>query len=392
MKLFYCFCFCVFSLAANGQKLIKGVVLNKDNKPIPNASVFVNTSSIGTTSDELGNFAMKTPVGRCVIVIASAGFETYSQIISSKEIPDRMAVTLQTKPLEKNAYEKNGWTNWGNFFMLNFIGSSANAQECKIKNPKAIHFSVSEERNELSASTDEPLIIENKALGYTIKYYLESFVFNFQTLIFGYKGYCFFQPMQGGADKQNIWEKNRSETYIGSLMHFMRSLYRNQIEEEGFDMRPLKKVKNLPSYQTNKTELVSLNANGKDSFQTKNLANTDEDYQEQIMNEDNYRDVLGTSIRGDSIAYAVSETTAGLDFKNFIMATYRGKETPPEYQQQMNGTSMTSQLILINKRPVEIESNGSYYDTRDLLVLGYWTWAQKIANILPYDYNPPKAK
>lgn len=371
--------------------MLKGVVLNASSKPVPNAAVFINTTCIGTTADEQGNFALKIPDGRCAIIVASAGFETYSQIINTKELSNLLTVTLQAKSLQKNKYERNGWTNWGDFFILNFIGSSANARDCKIKNTRAIHFSVSQERNELSASTDEPLIIENKSLGYTVKYYLESFVFNFQTNIFSYNGYSFFQPMNGSENKQNIWEQNRSENYFGSLMHFMRSVYHNQIEEEGFDVRPLKKVKSISSYQTNKTDSTDLRET-KDSTKTTISDIADEDYRDQIMNEDNYRDVIGTTIRGDSIAYAVSQTTAALDFNNFLLVTYRGKEAPPEYQQQVSGTTMTSELILINKRQVEIESNGSYYDSKDLLVLGYWTWAQKIANILPYDYSPPKSK
>lgn len=383
MKLLYCFCFLVFGFVANSQKILRGVVLNEDNKPLPNASIFINTTTIGTTADEQGNFSLRIPDGRCAIIVASAGFETHSQIINAIALPDLFTVKLKTKLPKKDGYEKNGWANWGNFFQENFIGSTANAKDCKIKNTRAVHFYVSEEKNELSASTDEPLIIENKAIGYNIRYYLESFVFNFQTMIFSYKGYAFFQPMQGNTEQENNWKKKSAEVYTGSMMHFMRSVYRNKIEEEGFDVRALKKVKSIPSYQTNNTD---------SSDSTNKISNNaDDDYQDQIVHEDNYRDVIGTTIRGDSIAYAVNETTAGLVFKDFLLITYRQKETPAEYQQQMAGTSMTSQLILINKTQVEIESNGSYFDTKDLLVLGYWTWAQKIANLLPFDYSPPKA-
>jgi hypothetical protein len=391
MKLLYNFCFLLFSFVGNGQKILKGVVLNAgNNKPVSNATVFINAASIGTTADEQGNFILKIPDGRCVLIVTSAGFETSSQIITTTDLPDLITVNLQmkTKSLQKTVYEKNGWVNWGNFFLINFIGSSANAKNCKIKNTKAIHFYVSEERNEVSADADEPLIIENKALGYTIKYYLNSFLFNFETLLFSYRGYSFFQPMEGSTDKQKIWEKNRSDVYFGSMMHFMRSVYRNQIEEEGFNVRPLKKVRSIPSYQT---ELADSDIKTKDSTQTV-ISNNMDDYRDQILNEDNYRDVIGITLSGDSIAYIINETTIGLDFNNFLLITYKEKETPIEYQQQMNGTSMTSQLILINKRPIEIESNGSYYDTEDLMVLGYWTWAQKIANILPFDYNPPGPK
>jgi hypothetical protein len=197
--------------------------------------------------------------------------------------------------------------------------------------------------------------------------------------------------MKGSIARQKAWETNRSDAYYGSLMHFMRSVYRNQIVEEGFEVRPLKKIKSVPSYQMIEGDSMQRSTTGKDTTQALSLFNEDDDYREQVTNEDNYRDVIGSTITGDSIAYRISETTAGVDFSNFLMVTYRKKEPPVEYEEQMNGTSMTSQLVLINRRPVEVEWNGTYYDAGDLLVLGYWTWAQNLANSLPYDYTPPKA-
>lgn len=385
MKLLYSFCFLVFGLLADGQKLLKGVVLDAEHKkPISNATVFVNSTSFATKTDEQGNFVLKVPNGRSNLVFAAEGFEPHSSIVDTKQLSDSVNVNLQIKsnPLQKHAFEKKGWENWGDFFVMNFIGSSANAKDCKIKNPGAIHFYVSEEKNELSAFADEPLIIENKALGYSITYYLESFLFNSKTFLFSYRGYSFFTPMNGTTSKQQTWEKNRSNVFFGSLMHFMRSVYRNRIAEEGFDVRRLKKVRSIDSYHPNKSD----STNGtRDTISDEN-----DDYQDQILNENDYRDIIGASLPGDSIAYAISTTTAGFDFTNFLLVTYREKETPVEYQQQISGTGMTSELILINKRPVEIESNGSYFDTGDLLVLGYWTWSEKIANMLPFDYNPPK--
>lgn len=385
MKLLYSFCFLFFGFIADGQNLLKGVVLDAVNKkPVSNAAVFINTTSIATKTDDHGDFVLKVPGGRSILVFAADGFETNSSIVDTKQLPDTVIVNLQTKskPLQKHAFEKKGWENWGEFFAINFIGSSVNAKECKIKNPKAVHFYVSGEGNELTALSDEPLIIENKPLGYTITYYLESFLFNSKTFLFSYRGYSFFTPMTGNTTKQQTWEKNRSDAYFGSLMHFMRSVYRNRIAEEGFDVRRLKKIRSIDSYPSSKS--------GSANSTRDTISDENDDYKDQILNENNYRDIIGASLPGDSIAYAVSTSTVGFDFTNFLLVTYREKEAPPEYQQQISGTGRTSELILINKRPVEIESNGSYFDTGDLLILGYWTWSEKIANMLPLDYNPPK--
>jgi hypothetical protein len=271
---------------------------------------------------------------------------------------------------------------------MDFIGIT-DAQHCRIKNFKAIYFQESDETGELSCFSDEPLIIENKALGYTIQYLLESFNCNFKTQSLSYAGYSFFVPMNGNASKQRNWEKRRSEAYSGSLMHFMRSVYRNQIAEEGFDVRALRKVRNLSLYQKNKPDSIDLYfAKRKDSTGTIKSENND-NYEDQILNADNYKDVIGSTLVGDSIAFAVDKTIAGLYFDNFLLVTYRGKGASMEYELS---TSMTSELILINKRQIEIEADGSYYNTGDLLVLGFWTLAQKIGNILPFNYDPPESK
>ncbi len=75
---------------------------------------------------------------------------------------------LQTVVVEP--YEKDGWETWGKFFIENFIGTSQNARSCTIKNYKTLRFRHSKKRNQLTVTADDPLIIENKALGYSIQY------------------------------------------------------------------------------------------------------------------------------------------------------------------------------------------------------------------------------
>jgi hypothetical protein len=48
---------------------------------------------------------------------------------------------------------------------------------------------------------------------------------------------------------------------------------------------------------------------------------------------------------------------------------------------------MMSQITLVNQEPIEIQANGSYYQPTNLLSLGYWGWSEKIATMLPFDYQ-----
>ena len=193
----------------------------------------LNTTTLGTVTNSQGNFELSIPNGRYELVVSSIGFDTYNETINTDKVAEFITIRLKVKTqvmqdCHRGAVEKDGWEKWGKFFLENFIGTSANAQNCRIKNIDVIHFRNSKKKNELTAIADEPLIIENKALGYTLRYQLESFVFDFRNHYLVYTGYPFFQPMKGNAGKQKRWEKE-NEAYYGSMMHFMRAVSRDKI-------------------------------------------------------------------------------------------------------------------------------------------------------------------
>ena len=360
------------------------------NKLVQNASVFLNTTSIGTATNEQGNFTLTIPSGRYELIVSSIGYETYTQSLNSNNLTDFITIKLKVKSelmetVVVQPFEKDGWAKWGQFFLDNFIGTSAIAKNCKIKNTKSIRFLKS--KIELTAMADEPLIIENKDLGYTIHYQLENFSYSFESRYILYTGYPFFQPMTGNFDRQKKWERKRSEVYFGSMMHFMRSLYINKIIEEGFEVRPLKKILNVP-YQTNTDTPGNYPSTINSHLTEEERINK---YFDQILHPDRYKDFIGTTIPGDSIAYAVNQTTAGLDFTDFLLVIYKKKAAPTEYQlRTKNGGAMMSQIILLNGKPIEVQANGNYYNPVDLMSTGYWAWSEKIAMMLPFDYVPSK--
>lgn len=198
MKLLYISCLLLWSIVADSQKIVKGLVVDEATMlPVNKATVFINRTSTGTTTNERGEFTLAIPFGRHALIGMAPGFETDGQFISSNEISDSIIIYLKTKPqpLQKNleGYEKDGWEKWSELFLTNFLGSFIDEQ-CKIKNRKALKFRISSQTGELMAISDEPLIIENKALGYTVLYKLESFHYNFKTFIVSYTATLSFNP------------------------------------------------------------------------------------------------------------------------------------------------------------------------------------------------------
>lgn len=373
------------------QRSLKGKITDEKGIAVPGASIFLNNTSFGTTANNDGAFEFVIPEGKFDLIVSSIGFETYNKTILTKDLPAFIEIHLRVKSKEMEKvvvepFEKDGWNKWGRFFTENFIGTSAIAKDCIIKNPEVIHFRNSKANNELTATAFEPLIIENKALGYTLHYQLETFSYNFGSHYLIYQGYPFFERHKGGVGKMKRWEKRRKEVYDGSMLHFMRSVYLNSLFKEGFEVHRLVKIPNKE-----KARVKALFAKSDPGKLRKTISKDSMDHYDKVLKQQDVFDIISKDVlTGDSIAYAINKTTAALDFENYILIIYKNKPTPPEYRQITFDNSMTmiSQLYLINNKRIEIEPNGSYYEPADLASLGYWAWSEKIATMLPFDYTP----
>ncbi len=368
------------------QQTLKGAIKDKETgQPVAGASVFLNNTSVGTISNGAGEFSLVVPSGKFDLVVSSIGYQTFTTTLLSQGTPF-LNVLLEPKAKELETViiepvEKNGWEKWGRFFTESFIGTSAWAQQCTIKNYEVIKFRHSKKESELTAFAAEPLLIENKALGFTVQYQLEEFKYSFKTKYLTYLGYPFFIPMQGGSARQKRWIANRQAAYEGSMMHFMRSFFRNTIIKDGFEVRHLKKQPNIEKERIK--GIVKQNFGKWDST----------DYYNKVLRQPDFFNLVAKPLLpGDSIGYAVDNATAGLEFNNYLLVLYKHKPTPPEYRKAYpdNSASMLSEITLINNQAIEVQANGSFYQPLDLLSFGYWAWAEKIAAMLPFDYQPVK--
>ena len=68
------------------QETIKGIVTDEKNQPLLGANVFWFNTSIGTTSDENGNFSIKKSPETTFLVVSYIGFETKKIEITSSTI------------------------------------------------------------------------------------------------------------------------------------------------------------------------------------------------------------------------------------------------------------------------------------------------------------------
>lgn len=374
--------------------MLKGrIIADSGGTPLAAASVFLSNTSVGTATDSTGGFRLWVPSGKYDLVVSSVGYETYTQTISHAPA-DALLIRLNPKAelldeVVVGGYEKEGWDIWGSFFLRNFIGTSAWAADCRIKNYEVIKFRNNKKKHRLSAMAGEQLVIENPALGYTIHYQLETFEYDFNLGYFLYTGYPLFIPMEGNRAKQTRWRKRRQEAYQGSMMEFMRALYRNRIVEEGYEVKRLVKT---PNKEKERIREIYQNRVMQDGAIDKSGLPADSvDYYRMVLRQpDELSTYSSYTMPGDSIAYQVDSLTAGLEFTDYLQVCYT-KAPPPEVYQRLspNNKKMMSEVALVGNRSVEIKSNGNFYPPSNLMTLGYWAWSEKMANILPFDYKPP---
>jgi hypothetical protein len=366
------------AVGAIAQQFIRGKVLGApDKQALAAASVFLSNTSTGVVSKADGSFVLG-PVGngRYDLVVSLLGYETAKQeiMVGVNGVVAEIIVLLQPKAtvLQEvivQSYDKDGWKEWGDFFLENLIGKTPNADQCKLRNTDAVKIKYSKTARILRAFAEEPLVIENQALGYTLQYELSQFEYNFKTGVFYYQGYPLFVPMVATKPaQQRRWERNRQEAYEGSLMHFLRAVFRNKIAEEGFQVRRIIRQRS--------------NAPGQSLFKLMQPGAQTGDI------------LVNQLLTGDSIAFAIDSTTAGFQFKDYLQITYPNKKMSIRYTQSVlrsNSTlPMTAELWMPDPSAViAIFENGSFFYGKDLLNMAYWSWSEKLSNLLPLDYRPP---
>lgn len=385
------FILCTSSLFS---QVIKGKVTDAESgKTLSFVSVFINNSSIGTTTDAEGNFTIASPSSqRFEIITSYVGYETHTTSISPENSTRFLNIKLKQKSAELeqvivSSYEKDGWTKWGKVFLENIIGTTPSAEHCKLKNSKAVRFIYNKKEQVLTAYASEPLQIENKYLGYNLVYDLQSFRFDYKNRIFFFSGYPFFTNLKGSSRKIEKWEKHRRYAYEGSLMHFMRALYRNKVQEAGFTMNVLQRFPNKEKARVKALYKNRLNINGNNVISIS--ADSSEYFNSILAQSDSMDYVQKNTLPADSIAYGYDSTTAVLEFKNHLQVTFEKKKEMPSkaLDHHYEIARPVSIFNFVNTGLVFVYSDGSYFEPNNILTEGYWAWSEKLSNLLPTDYK-----
>ncbi|MGE5401122.1 MAG: carboxypeptidase-like regulatory domain-containing protein [Ignavibacteriales bacterium] len=314
--------FCLLSAAVYSQVdpgiTITGKVIDsKTEEPIISASVFLENTTIGTVTNNNGEFIInKVPLGFYHLVVSSVGYEIKSmQIDGYEKATLRFNVELKQKVIAINEVSVVGevpqdWKENIEIFQREFLGKSIHASRTSILNPEVINFRRDGKTPNLYAYTDSTIVVENRSLGYKQYILMQQFSYN-RDLGTSYLFHTRFEDLTPKNDEEKeFWKKNRSDCYLGSRMHFLSALANRRMSKEYFVVTKgyLKSLMNGYGKRMTPEELDSLynpelNMVGlepeiclKVEYQEKKVSSIMEPYSGQILT-----DIYGNLINADNV-------------------------------------------------------------------------------------------
>jgi hypothetical protein len=382
--------------AAQAQGRLTGVVQDSaSHEPLAFASVFLAGTTLGATTTEKGTFVFeKVPKGTYDIVGSYVGYRLSKQSITvgtgalpsitlklASSGPQLNEVVVQANPHQEDDYRK---------FAELFLGRTTFSKQCRITNPEEVDVAYNDTTKVLTAKADNFVQVENQALGYRIKYFGLNFQYNTDDESVSYDGQPIFEELKPRDEKQQRqWEANRLAAYNGSLTHFLRSVYDNRVQEEGFLAQQVRIVENPRLVMAERIR------------QQKRRPTAAE--QDSMRKWSTMADVVARLIPKprpiDSLRRVSADGEQYLRFTQELQVCYFGEAPDPNYKAAMSPIGPTdsktptkrqvSRLVLLANE-TRIRPNGSLANPLDVSPGEYWGF-QRIGEFLPADYEPPVA-
>ena len=342
------------AIMAPAQYTVRGRIIDSaSQQPLVGASVYAQNTTQGTVTNSEGIFSLPLKSGGYELAISFTGYQTKQVRVSStdSELGDILMIqedkSLEEVIIRSSNEVADGWEQYGQFFLDHFVGTTPFARETKLLNPDVLRFFLIKRTNKLRVMASEPLQLRNEALGYQLRFQLDSFMYYYDNQINSYRGYCFYSELEGHRGDRAKWDENRKKAYYGSKLHFMRSYYDTTLAREGFTI-----------------DLMDAS----DSNKFSRLARP-------------------YDVRYFGIVDSTGEVE--LWFPQKISVTYNRQKPEKEYLQQFNlPPDVPVQISYIDLTySIFIQENGYFHDAKDWINQGYWSW-KNLADQLPFDYTP----
>ena len=228
------------------QKITGKIIDSQTNEPLNGAVIYYDNTSIWTTADENGEFSIPYKIQlNTPLVFSFIGYKITK--INNYKSDKKLLITLdeKTEVLDEVIIKvKNAWSKESMLkeFLKLYLGDNKNGLTCKLLNPEDVVLSYNSKTKKLRARAKAPLIIRNVNLKYIVTIDLNVFEANYSYVsenkksrkldFIYYSGSNFYKSIQLKPTKETL--KFRKKAYEGSVLHFMRSIVRQNLKKEGY--------------------------------------------------------------------------------------------------------------------------------------------------------------
>jgi len=349
----------------NTTATLSGVVLDSEtDEPLIGAHVFIASSMIGTITNDDGVYSLtNVPTGAHRLYVSMLGFEDdFLDIMLRTSKAYSFNFELNPSPIGIGeivieAERDKNWKKRLEKFTRLFIGETTNALETTILNPEVLDFE--SKRGSLTAIAAEPLIIENKALGYRIQYFLSDFESTPNRV--QYDGEGLYEELEPeSAEQAAEWAQKRREAFMGSFRHFLLALISGRTEAQGF------KTYSRPSSGGVRGDTFASSSaisNQRFPLDPKSIIKPTENANEYLLDFDGHMEI---------VYMGEKEAEAYLDW------SMRPSRSNPRFQ-----TSWT----FLDHGPAMVDYKGDTLDPYSVVFMGYLAF-ERVADDPPKEYRP----
>jgi len=395
-------CAAAISGQASAQGTLSGIIRDSlTQKPLEFASVFLASTTYGSTTDANGRFTLAgVPAGPYDLIVSYVGYKLLKRSITVANGPQPLdllltpsaqqlrGVTVRPNPNRESDYRK---------FAEAFLGRSSLSRQCRIRNPDAVLVDFDADQNVLTASSPTFLQVDNAALGYRIKYYGLKFTLSFRQQYVSFYGWPIFEEMKPrNSRQQQRWLANRERAYHGSLTHFLKSVHDNDLDYQGFLVRKLRIVPNPRFAHVDSLRKALLRFR-----YMQPISAAEADSLGKWAQVPHSFSMLYMAERPIDSLRRVEPATGQvwLRFPDYLQVTYLRESPDPAYQPARpvgappgSTVKLDRQISLLSltQPEAEIQPNGQLVEPLAVFTDEYWGF-EKMGELLPLDYRPTTA-
>lgn len=340
----YALLFLLFLPLCLSAQIIRGKIVDKDTqKPIENADVFIDQTSVGTSTDASGLFELDTKGLQQQVIINAFGYK--SRVFSVMDFKSSVIVNLESESeelqevvVDVSLFSRKELLKTFRYF---FLGNSVNGKKAVIENEDDLVLYYDREKSELICESAKPIRVHNKNLGYHILFYLKEARISFkgktinpafyrESAIFGFTSFTDL------SKKPKQFKKNRNSTFQASANPFWLAFLDNTLRENSYYFYINRVLFDLDEY-------FKITEEGMD-------------YKVELI-------------------------------KNPVTSDLRGNEVPAAFNVTHIDRKEQKSLFYVLAAEFRINRNGFLMNPQNILYGGYFA-DLKMADMLPVDYQP----